>query len=90
MKNTPLRIGRTKVPFGQFYGGPEHHSLAGFASDKNQFTWVPVHAFLPPPRPPQQAGSVSPRPSRRRSSCQLKHRKPGLLPPHRLERDRFR
>jgi hypothetical protein len=47
MKIHPLRIGRTKVPFGQFYGGLEHYSCAGFASDKNQFIWLPMHAFLP-------------------------------------------
>jgi len=48
------------VPFGQFYGGPEHHSLAGFASDKNQFTWVLIHAFLPPPSPPGRLGVSHP------------------------------
>jgi len=46
MKIYPLRIGRTKVPFGQFYGGLEHYSFADFAADKNQFIWVPIHAFL--------------------------------------------
>jgi hypothetical protein len=25
----------------------EHYSFAGFTSDKNQFIWVPIHAFLP-------------------------------------------
>jgi N-acyl homoserine lactone hydrolase len=46
MKIYPLRIGRTKVPFGQFYGGLEQYSLADFATDKNQFIWVPIHAIL--------------------------------------------
>jgi N-acyl homoserine lactone hydrolase len=46
MKIYPLRIGRTKVPFGQFYGGLEHYSFADFVSDKAQFIWVPIHAFL--------------------------------------------
>ena len=81
------------MPSGQFYGGPEHHSLAGFASDKNQFTWVPIHAFLPPPSPPAGWECPTLTGRRRRLSCQLKHRKPGLLPclsRHRLERDRIR
>lgn len=46
LKVYPLRIGRTKVPFGQFYGGIEGYSLGDFAEDKDQFIWVPIHAFL--------------------------------------------
>lgn len=46
MKIYPLRVGRTKVPFGQFYGGLEYYSLADFATDKSQFVWVPIHAIL--------------------------------------------
>lgn len=46
MKIHPLRIGRTKVPFGQFYGGLQGFSLADFAADKDHFIWVPIHAYL--------------------------------------------
>ncbi|WP_194916539.1 MBL fold metallo-hydrolase [Catenulispora rubra] len=42
----PLRIGRTKVPFGQFYGGLEGFSISDFANDKDHFIWVPIHAYL--------------------------------------------
>ena len=46
MKIHPLRIGRTKVPFGQFYGGLHGFSLGEFAADKDHFIWVPIHAYL--------------------------------------------
>lgn len=46
MKIHPLRIGRTKVPFGQFYGGLASFSFADFAADKEHFIWVPIYAFL--------------------------------------------
>lgn len=46
LKIHPLRIGRTKVPFGQFYGGLAGYSIGDFAEDKDQFIWVPIHAFL--------------------------------------------
>jgi N-acyl homoserine lactone hydrolase len=46
MKLHPLRIGRTKVPFGQFYGGLRNFSFADFAADKDHFIWVPIHAYL--------------------------------------------
>jgi glyoxylase-like metal-dependent hydrolase (beta-lactamase superfamily II) len=46
MKIHPLRIGRTKVPFGQFYGGLDGFSIAEFAADKDHFIWVPIHAYL--------------------------------------------
>ncbi|GAA4514751.1 hypothetical protein GCM10023191_083720 [Actinoallomurus oryzae] len=46
MKIYPLRIGRTKVPFGQFYGGLHGFSLREFAADKDHFIWVPIHAYL--------------------------------------------
>jgi hypothetical protein len=46
MKIHPLRIGRTKVPFGQFYGGLHGFSLREFAADKDHFIWVPIHAYL--------------------------------------------
>ncbi|MBB4685128.1 N-acyl homoserine lactonase family protein [Amycolatopsis jiangsuensis] len=42
----PLRIGRTKVPYGQFYGGLGDFSIAEFAEDKDHFIRVPIHAFL--------------------------------------------
>jgi N-acyl homoserine lactone hydrolase len=50
VKVYPLRLGATKVPFGQFYGG-----LAGwrgwpalfrYATDKKHFILVPIHAYL--------------------------------------------
>ena len=50
IKVYPLRLGTTKVPFGQFYGG-----LAGwrglpalyrYATDKRHFISVPIHAYL--------------------------------------------
>lgn len=46
MKIRPLRIGRTKVPFGQFYGGLRDFSFADFAADKGHFIRVPIYAFL--------------------------------------------
>lgn len=45
-----LRLGATKVPFGQFYGGL--HGWRGppafyrFATDKRHFIIVPIHAYL--------------------------------------------
>jgi N-acyl homoserine lactone hydrolase len=50
MKLYPLLLGRTKVPYGQFYG-----DLAGwqglgalfrFVTDKKHFIWVPIQAYL--------------------------------------------
>ncbi|GAA3578973.1 hypothetical protein GCM10022222_74670 [Amycolatopsis ultiminotia] len=46
VKVFPLRIGRTKVPYGQFYGGLDTFSLTEFVQDKDHFIWVPIHAFL--------------------------------------------
>jgi glyoxylase-like metal-dependent hydrolase (beta-lactamase superfamily II) len=46
MKIHPLRIGRTKVPFGQFYGGLTGADLDEFVTDKDHFIWVPIHAYL--------------------------------------------
>lgn len=46
MKIHPLRIGRTKVPFGQFYGGLAGADLNEFVTDKDHFIWVPIHAYL--------------------------------------------
>jgi glyoxylase-like metal-dependent hydrolase (beta-lactamase superfamily II) len=46
MKIHPLRIGRTKVPFGQFYGGLTGADFREFVSDKDHFVWVPIHAYL--------------------------------------------
>jgi glyoxylase-like metal-dependent hydrolase (beta-lactamase superfamily II) len=46
MKIHPLRIGRTKVPFDQFYGGLAGASFDDFVSDKDHFVWVPIHAYL--------------------------------------------
>ncbi|MET7486767.1 N-acyl homoserine lactonase family protein [Streptomyces sp. NPDC005538] len=42
----PLRIGRTKVPYGQFYGGLDGYTGLDLATDKSAFIWVPIHAFL--------------------------------------------
>jgi glyoxylase-like metal-dependent hydrolase (beta-lactamase superfamily II) len=50
MKLYPLLLGRTKVPFGQFYGGLSGWEGLGalfrFITTKNQFIWVPIHAYL--------------------------------------------
>jgi glyoxylase-like metal-dependent hydrolase (beta-lactamase superfamily II) len=50
MKIYPLRLGRTKVPYGQFYGGLTGWeglgALLRFVSDKRHFIWVPIHAYL--------------------------------------------
>ena len=48
------------MPFGQFYGGPEQHSLAGFASDKNQVTWGPDPRVRAPAKSSRQAGVFHP------------------------------
>ena len=50
MKLYPLRLGHTKVPFGQFYGGLSGWeglgTLIRFVTDKSHFIWVPIHAYL--------------------------------------------
>jgi len=50
MKLYPLLLGRTKVPFGQFYGGLNgwegFGALFRFVTDKKHFIWVPIHAYL--------------------------------------------
>jgi glyoxylase-like metal-dependent hydrolase (beta-lactamase superfamily II) len=50
MKIHPLLLGRTKVPFGQFYGGLDgwegFRALLHFVTDKSHFIWVPIHAYL--------------------------------------------
>jgi len=50
MKLYPLLLGRTKVPFGQFYGGLSGWeglgALLRFITDKSHFIWVPIHAYL--------------------------------------------
>ena len=50
MKLHPILLGRTKVPFGQFYGGLAGWkglgALARFVTDKSHFIWVPIHAYL--------------------------------------------
>lgn len=50
MKLHPLLLGRTKVPFGQFYGGlagwEGFGALLRFVTDKTHFIWVPIHAYL--------------------------------------------
>ncbi|MFJ9153455.1 N-acyl homoserine lactonase family protein [Streptomyces sp. NPDC102270] len=46
MKVFPLRVGRTKVPYGQFYGGHDGFSVLDLAGDKSSFIWVPIHAYL--------------------------------------------
>ena len=46
----PLLLGRTKVPYGQFYGGRAGWeglgALLRFVTDKRHFIWVPIHAYL--------------------------------------------
>jgi glyoxylase-like metal-dependent hydrolase (beta-lactamase superfamily II) len=50
MKLYPLLLGRTKVPYGQFYGGLSGWqglgTLLRFVTDKSHFIWVPIHAYL--------------------------------------------
>jgi glyoxylase-like metal-dependent hydrolase (beta-lactamase superfamily II) len=50
LKLHPLLLGRTKVPFGQFYGGlagwEGFGALFRFITDKAHFIWVPIHAYL--------------------------------------------
>jgi N-acyl homoserine lactone hydrolase len=50
MKLYPLLLGRTKVPYGQFYGGLSGWeglgALLRFITDKSHFIWVPIHAYL--------------------------------------------
>ena len=50
MKIHALELGRTKVPFGQFYGGTGawrgDGGLAEFLSDKSHYVWVPIRAYL--------------------------------------------
>ena len=50
MKLYPLPLGRTKVPYGQFYGGLSGWeglgALIRFVTDKSHFIWVPIHAYL--------------------------------------------
>jgi N-acyl homoserine lactone hydrolase len=50
MKIHPLLLGRTKVPFGQFYGGLKGWEGLGalfrFITDKKHFIWVPIHAYV--------------------------------------------
>lgn len=50
MKLYPLLLGRTKVPYGQFYGGLSGweglRALIKFVTDKSHFIWVPIHAYL--------------------------------------------
>jgi glyoxylase-like metal-dependent hydrolase (beta-lactamase superfamily II) len=50
MKLYPLLLGRTKVPYGQFYGGLSGwdglRALLHFITDKRHFIWVPIHAYL--------------------------------------------
>ena len=45
-----MRLGATKVPFGQFYGGLEGWrglpALYRYATDKKHFITVPIHAYL--------------------------------------------
>ena len=46
----PLRLGSTKIPFGQFYGGlvgwRGWPALYRYATDKTHFIIVPIHAYL--------------------------------------------
>jgi glyoxylase-like metal-dependent hydrolase (beta-lactamase superfamily II) len=46
MKVFPLRVGRTKVPYGQFYGGHDGFSVFNLAAATSGFIWVPIHAYL--------------------------------------------
>ena len=49
MKLYPLQLGRTKVPYGEFYGGPAGWEGLGalfrFITDKRHFIWVPINAY---------------------------------------------
>jgi N-acyl homoserine lactone hydrolase len=46
----PLRLGSTKVPYGQFYGGlagwQGPSAIRRFATDKTHYIVVPIHAYL--------------------------------------------
>src|SRR5690349_11377307 len=50
MKLYPLLLGRTKVPYGQFYGGLSGWEGVGallrFVTDKRHFIEVPINAYL--------------------------------------------
>jgi hypothetical protein len=50
MRLHPLLLGRTKVPFGQLYGGlagwEGFSALFRFTTDKAHYIWVPIHAYL--------------------------------------------
>jgi N-acyl homoserine lactone hydrolase len=50
MRVYPLLLGRTKVPYGQFYGGLSGweglRALFRFVTDKSHYIWVPIHAYL--------------------------------------------
>ena len=50
MRLYPLQLGRTKVPYGQFYGGLSGwegiRALLRFVTDKTHFIWVPIHTYL--------------------------------------------
>src|SRR5262245_66113505 len=50
MKVYPLLLGRTKVPYGQFYGGLSGweglSALRRLVTDKSHYIWVPIHAYL--------------------------------------------
>ena len=50
MKLYQLQLGRTKVPYGQFYGGLAGWEGLGalfrFITDKRHFIWVPINAYL--------------------------------------------
>jgi len=50
VKLYPLLLGRTEVPFGQFYGGLAGweglRALFRFVTDKSHFIWVPIDAYL--------------------------------------------
>ncbi len=50
MRVNLVRVGSTKVPFGQFYGGLQGWrglpALYRYATDKRHFIIVPIHAYL--------------------------------------------
>jgi glyoxylase-like metal-dependent hydrolase (beta-lactamase superfamily II) len=50
IKVFPVRVGATKVPYGQFYGGLAGwrgaRALYRYATDKSHFIVVPIHAYL--------------------------------------------
>jgi hypothetical protein len=53
-----LRIGSSKIPYGQFYGGAEgwigFRGAIKFLMDKSHYITAPIHACLPDPASPRR------------------------------------